>query len=597
MRSIRWIHALCLASLLFWLNAAGALPANAEASLHVNNPGNKLAGELVTISGSAPWSEVTIKVVRPDHTVAYFDIATVAAGTYTTAFRLAADALAGTYTIVAGRGDIVATVSFTVTASSGGGTDTGTNPGNGTGNGTDNETGNETGTETGQEPGNEALGFRIGGQSFAAARTTNAQGMIEATADIATETLLEALAQAALANPAAPIALLTFEGDATAWHVRLPVEAVLAAAADNAAAAIRVQANGATYELQFNRGALQAAIADFVQKPAGSYIMLSLAEASGELADEIAAAAAQHSAELAHSGYMFNLAIQEGKRTLPVAGFADAAVSRTMTIDRAIDPATSTVALFDRQSGSFAFVPSTFETVNGVTTASIRHQGNGSYAIITQEKSFTDLAGHWAQADILLLAAKGIANGQPSGSFAPDAAITRAQFTALLVRALGLPQAAEGHAAVAAFSDVAEHAWYAGAVAAATNAGLIHGYGDGTFQPDRVLSREQLAVLAMRALQAAGVADSGFALGGGEDHRAVAPADQTTVVIADALADQFTDSASISGWARDAVAYLAQEQLIHGYPNGAFAPELTATRAQASTILIRILGYAAWVNE
>ncbi len=105
---------------------------------------------------------------------------------------------------------------------------------------------------------------------------------------------------------------------------------------------------------------------------------------------------------------------------------------------------------------------------------------------------------YWAYAAIQALAGAGVASGYPDGTFRPDAAVTRAEFTKMLVLSLGDRPAADG---ASPFRDVAPSSWYAPYVAAAVRAGLVDGISATRFEPDAALTREQMAVLVARALK------------------------------------------------------------------------------------------------
>src|SRR5690606_14231730 len=97
------------------------------------------------------------------------------------------------------------------------------------------------------------------------------------------------------------------------------------------------------------------------------------------------------------------------------------------------------------------------------------------------EKTFADLNGHWAKNDVELLASKLIVNGVSEADFAPDDSITRAEFTALMVRALGIKM--NINVENTKFQDVTIDSWYASAIEAGVQAGLVDGISDNRFAP------------------------------------------------------------------------------------------------------------------
>lgn len=150
------------------------------------------------------------------------------------------------------------------------------------------------------------------------------------------------------------------------------------------------------------------------------------------------------------------------------------------------------------------------------------------------------------------------------GKFAPAEEVTRAQFIAMIARALQLDLTPSS----TSFKDVKVDAWFSSYVAAAVKAGLVQGSGNGKFEPSREVTREEMAIMIANALKYAG-----------KDQQA----DK------DALS-AFKDKAKIGSYAQNAVAQLVQSGVLNGMGDGTFAPKGLATRAQAAVILDRMLG-------
>jgi hypothetical protein len=195
----------------------------------------------------------------------------------------------------------------------------------------------------------------------------------------------------------------------------------------------------------------------------------------------------------------------------------------------------------------------------------VLNEATDSFSVLPT-KTFSDIAGHWAQKDIEIMAGLGIAQGGGGNRFDPDGKVTRAQFAALLIRSLGIEEvkSARGY-----FKDVPADAWYYGAVKTAYANGLIGGYPDGTFRPAKNITREEIAAMVVR-----GLAKSGR---------------DATVADADALLSQFVDTGKISSWARNGVAVAVSEGIVTGRGGGRFAPKDNATRAEAVVMLKRML--------
>ncbi len=173
---------------------------------------------------------------------------------------------------------------------------------------------------------------------------------------------------------------------------------------------------------------------------------------------------------------------------------------------------------------------------------------------------FTDVPGHWAEEDILTAVYKGLFKGVSDTSFNPNGTVTRGQVVTVLHRMAGEPEAG----AEAAFTDLKSGAYYEEAVHWAAENGIVTGMSKEIFAPDAPVTREQFATFLYRYAQFMG-AD----------------------VTAEADLSQYTDAASVSGYAQEAMAWAVEAGLINGMTETTLAPAATATRAQAATILIR----------
>ncbi|SFB08966.1 WD40-like Beta Propeller Repeat [Cohnella sp. OV330] len=188
----------------------------------------------------------------------------------------------------------------------------------------------------------------------------------------------------------------------------------------------------------------------------------------------------------------------------------------------------------------------------------------GAYAVLIAEYTFGDLANHWSRGDVEVLAARGIVTGDPDGSFRPNGKVTRAEFVKLLLPLFAGSGAGADRASSAPLTDVPQDAWYAEAVEKAAAAGIVQGAG-GKFRPTDPVTREEMAVMLYRAL---GIV--------------------TDDLDPEKLLGVFADRTKVSGWARMQVAYAVKAGLLKG-SGGRLNPGATATRAEAATVLLRVL--------
>ena len=198
----------------------------------------------------------------------------------------------------------------------------------------------------------------------------------------------------------------------------------------------------------------------------------------------------------------------------------------------------------------------------GTTTRPSGNKGtNGFYSGETTNPSisnpFTDMVNHWAAADVLSMNKAGIVSGVSDTLFDPDRNITRAEFAAIIARALKLSDKK------ADYKDVNDE-WFAPYVGACSEAGIISGY-DGMFRPNDNITRQEMAVIIVNAYSYL----EGKGANGGIDN--------------------FTDKAEIADWAKAAVDTASSVGLISGMGDGTFAPSANATRAQAASIVRRLL--------
>lgn len=169
---------------------------------------------------------------------------------------------------------------------------------------------------------------------------------------------------------------------------------------------------------------------------------------------------------------------------------------------------------YDRKSGTVTF-----------RTTHFSH-----YAIVESKRSFSDLGGvQWAEDAIQALAARGVLQGRDGNEFDPDAPVTRAEFAAMVARSLGL--FASGHHT---FADSDADAYYAEALNALQKLNIAQGDGTGSFQPEARVTRQDAVLLTVRSMEAEGWQpnESAQALDHYTDGAHVAPYARTAAVLA-----------------------------------------------------------------
>ncbi|WP_162309330.1 S-layer homology domain-containing protein [Cohnella abietis] len=171
----------------------------------------------------------------------------------------------------------------------------------------------------------------------------------------------------------------------------------------------------------------------------------------------------------------------------------------------------------------------------------------------------SDTAGHWAEASIKQAISSGIVKGYPDGTFKPNHTVTRAEFAEMLMNTLK-PQ---GEGVTPTFTDTAEiGAWANKAIAQAVQAGIIKGNPNGAFRPNVEITRAEMAEMIARAMSLS--------------------------IDANAITD-FADDKDIPTWAKASVAKVKSAGILQGRGSNKFAAQDHATRAEAITVLLKIL--------
>ncbi|KGF11592.1 hypothetical protein HMPREF1633_04775 [Tissierellia bacterium S5-A11] len=170
----------------------------------------------------------------------------------------------------------------------------------------------------------------------------------------------------------------------------------------------------------------------------------------------------------------------------------------------------------------------------------------------------TDVANSWAREAIKYNLDKGYFKGTSEGTFSPNRAITRGEFISILGRRLGLDPKVYPKAAM---QDVEAGSFYEAYVNWAVAEGIAAGTADGNFQANRKISREEMATILSRYL---------------EKTKKNYPKGEIVT---------YKDQGKISSWAKKSVDYLTQVGLVKGRGNQEFAPKEDFTRAEAAQIL------------
>ncbi|AWP29292.1 hypothetical protein B9D94_22935 [Paenibacillus sp. Cedars] len=249
-------------------------------------------------------------------------------------------------------------------------------------------------------------------------------------------------------------------------------------------------------------------------------------------------------------------------------------VEREIPLPEGVDPNKVTTAIVLEANGRVRHVPTNLTLRDGKYYSVASSMMNSTYSLIWHPMRFADVEGHWSQAAVNDMASRMVVNGVDATHYLPNAAITRAEFAAIIVRALGLTN----NGVKSTFEDVKSGDWYAGAVATAQEYGITAGDEDGTFHPAETITREEAMVMIARAMKLAGLDTS------------------LSVAEADAALSKFADRASVAIWAQQAVAATVKMGLVSGSDTG-LQPKSDITRAETAVIVQRMLEKAGLIDN
>ncbi|WP_222429870.1 cadherin-like beta sandwich domain-containing protein [Paenibacillus cremeus] len=190
-------------------------------------------------------------------------------------------------------------------------------------------------------------------------------------------------------------------------------------------------------------------------------------------------------------------------------------------------------------------------------------QANASSAA----NNLSDTANHWSKDTVNLFVKLGIVTGYEDGSFHPDASITRAEFATLISKVFNVYT--EPASSKSVFSDVDGRFWANEAIKALASRGIINGYEDGTFQPDKTITRAEIIAIISRVVNVNEVK---------KDSRG-------------ALTD-------ISGsWNAAQIQAAFEAGLVQGRDASTFAPDASSTKAESLTLILRVLELNPDINS
>ncbi|MCK6073701.1 S-layer homology domain-containing protein [Paenibacillus silvae] len=251
----------------------------------------------------------------------------------------------------------------------------------------------------------------------------------------------------------------------------------------------------------------------------------------------------------------------------------NAYVERSITLPEGVDGSKITTGVVLQADGTMLHVPT--KVIKGTVndSAVINSLTNSTYALIYHPTTFNDISSHWSRADVEDLASRLVVEGEGDQQFAPDRSITRAEFTAVLLRGLGLHSPEND--VTTAFTDVKADSWYENEVQTAVSYGLISGYTDNSFRPNSEISRAEAMTIVSRAMKLVELAQ--------------ADASETANLLG-----TYSDGNKVQPWAAESVASAIKQGLVQG-DDGKLMTDADVSRAQTAAIVKRLLAKAGLI--
>ncbi|WP_231952599.1 IPT/TIG domain-containing protein [Paenibacillus sp. AD87] len=210
------------------------------------------------------------------------------------------------------------------------------------------------------------------------------------------------------------------------------------------------------------------------------------------------------------------------------------------------------------------FVAAEKKQIDGVWVVKISSYSNSVYVVAQNTVSFVDVQQHWSQSDVDLAAAKGLVEGVGGGLYDPNKAVTRAEFTAMLVRALGRGTSDKD---ISPYNDVRPGTWYSGEVSIAKELGLLAFVKENSFSPNQPLTREEMASMLA----------------------AVAGLEQLPISKEPVSLNGFKDIGNADTAYLEDLRLMVKLDIMTGTGANTFDPKGESTRAQAAVVFIRML--------
>jgi len=270
-----------------------------------------------------------------------------------------------------------------------------------------------------------------------------------------------------------------------------------------------------------------------------------------------------------------NIGVNFGSEYTPATGFINISYSGSASINES--PFEIEIPVYSdgdmKLANVYQYDGSKFHVVFSTTSGNAKKVSGvlaGDYIVMNYKKNFTDIKNHWSYNLVDFMAQKHYVTGYPNDTFQPDRYVTRAEFTAMLVHAIWDMQLTS-NALDEPFTDVAITDWFYPEVNDCWKYDLVQGITDSKFEPNRKITREQMAAIAVRTL------------------KKLEKANPVTTTEATGILGKFLDANDVSPWARVELATAIKSKILDGVGHNNLASQENATRAQAAAIVYKVI--------
>lgn len=295
-------------------------------------------------------------------------------------------------------------------------------------------------------------------------------------------------------------------------------------------------------------------------------VSIRIAEPSTSMIKAIENTATHEGFTVVVPGVDFDITCTHNGKSVEVKEF-NSYVERLVAIPKNIDPSKITTGIVIDEKGNVRHIPTQVTKIEDNYFAKMNSVTNSTYTIIWNPITYADVENHWAVDSINNMGSRMVVSGIGNGNYNPDGAITRAEFAAMVVRALGL----EPGKGKDSFIDINSADWFKPYVETANQYGIIMGYNEKTFAPNDKITREQAIAMTTRAMKLTGMEQ------------------ELTEQEINKIIGDFADVQAVSNYAKKSFALCLKSKIISGTGNGQLSPKNNVTRAEVAVILEKLL--------